>query len=71
MPTETFADVLHQLIDGGVEDPAAAHAVIDVASGLATPEPETPEEPEPGTEPEPESPQTPPEAPETASKAKV
>ena len=39
MPTETFADVLHQLIDGGVEDPAAAHAVIDVASGLATPEP--------------------------------
>jgi hypothetical protein len=67
MPTETFADVLHQLIDGGVEDPAAAHAVIDVASGLATPEPE----PEPGTEPEPESPETPPEAPETASKAKV
>ena len=65
MPTETFADVLHQLIDGGVEDPAAAHAVIDVASGLATPEPE----PEPGTEPE--SPETPPEAPETASKAKV
>ena len=57
MPTETFADVLHQLIDGGVEDPAAAHAVIDGASGTATPEPE------PGTE----EPEAPPEtAPETS-----
>jgi hypothetical protein len=59
MPTETFADVLHQLIDGGVEDPAAAHAVIDVASGLATPAPETPEEPETA----PEEPETPADAP--------
>lgn len=42
-PIETFADVLHHLIDRagfGDHEAAQAHAVVDGASGARTPEPE-------------------------------
>lgn len=58
---ETFADVLHTIVDHVLDGDVAAkaHAVIDQASGTRTPAPE----------PEPAEPPEPPEAPETAPEA--
>lgn len=50
---ETFADVLHEIIDVVLHGDAAgkAHAIIDQASGQRTPAPE----PDPAAEPAPDA----------------